>query len=278
LPFWRRLQGNLFPPWIDQIPSPIWVAEARHPNCFRVRRQCAGRASCPTGCATASDEEYAAAEKELVDFGERDVRGRIVRRWLFSIVFPILRFFPVTTHRTSLLQREYAHLLRDALLRDIEPGQGERPILHLLATSFTTGHLCSFSSEGFWSQNDNGQKLHRTGMIPLALAVASSSAFPPLFPPTAITRKMLEASNDELPYNPEFLTDGGIYDNLGFAIFSRVLGSSACDINCLILSDACSGLHCLPFALAQCTGCGGGCLDGTVPMRAADRESGLRPS
>ena len=97
---------------------------------------------------TASDDEFAAAEKELVDFGRRDVRGRIVRRWLFSIIFPILRLFPVTTRRTSLLEREYAYLLRNALLRDVEPGQGERPILHVLGTSFTTAICVRFQAKG----------------------------------------------------------------------------------------------------------------------------------
>lgn len=187
---------------------------------------------------TGSDDDYASAEKELIKFGERDIRGRIVRRWLFSIIFPVMRLFPVTTHRTYLLEREYARLLRNALLRDIEPGVNGHPTLHLLATSFTTGNLCSFSSEGFWNHDENAREPHRTGMLPLALAVASSSAFPPLFPPTSITRKMLDASNSELPYDPEFLTDGGIFDNLGFAGFGRILNSDNCDVDHLIISDA----------------------------------------
>jgi esterase/lipase superfamily enzyme len=110
--------------------------------------------------------------------------------------------------------------------------------LHLLATSFTTGKLCSFSSEGFWTYDKSCPVLHRNELIPLALAVASSSAFPPFFPPTAITRKMLDASNEEFPYDPEFLTDGGVFDNLGFAKFYQLSQSDDCQIDHLILSDA----------------------------------------
>ena len=100
------------------------------------------------------------------------------------------------------------------------------------------GICVRFLSEGFWNHDESTREPHRTATLPLALAVASSSAFPPLFPPTAITRKMLDASNSQLPYDPEFLTDGGIFDNLGFAGFGRILGSNNCDVDHLIISDA----------------------------------------
>jgi hypothetical protein len=32
---------------------------------------------------TGTEEQFAAVEQELVAFGSRDIRGRIVRRWLF---------------------------------------------------------------------------------------------------------------------------------------------------------------------------------------------------
>jgi esterase/lipase superfamily enzyme/predicted acylesterase/phospholipase RssA len=183
-------------------------------------------------------KDFNQAEEELIRFGQRDVRGRIVRRWLLAIVFPLLRLFPRISHRTYLLEREYASFLKRALLRDIEPHDQDRPVLHLLATSFTTGKLCSFSGEGFWTHDESATVLHRTGLMPLALAVASSSAFPPFFPPTAITRRMLDASYEELPYDLEFLTDGGVFDNLGFAKFLELFQSGDCQIDYLILSDA----------------------------------------
>jgi predicted acylesterase/phospholipase RssA len=187
-----------------------------------------------------TDGQYAAAEKELLAFGARDIRGRIVRRWLFSMLLPVLRLFPKLAFRTRLLETEYDIFFKKARLRDIDPKKSDRPVLHILATRFTTCNLCSFSSEGFWIYYEHSVKrLHRTSTLPLALAVASSSAFPPLFPPAIISRKMLNASVEELPYDPELLTDGGLFDNLGFANFlSSTENEETPRPDYLILSDA----------------------------------------
>jgi predicted acylesterase/phospholipase RssA len=189
---------------------------------------------------TGTDEQYAAVEKELLAFGSRDIRGRIVRRWLFSILLPVLRLFPKLAFRTRLLEKEYDTFFKKARLRDIDPERTDRPVLHILATSFKTRNLCSFSSEGFWIYHGRSvRKLYRSSTLPLALAVASSSAFPPLFPPAVISREMLNASVEELPYDSELLTDGGVFDNLGFAKFSNSFeDGNTPSPDYLILSDA----------------------------------------
>jgi predicted acylesterase/phospholipase RssA len=189
---------------------------------------------------TGTNEQYTTVEKELLAFGSRDIRGRIVRRWLFSMLLPVLRLLPKFAFRTRLLEKEYDTFFRKARLRDIDPKGPDRPVLHILATSFTTGNLCSFSSEGFWIHyGDSDRKLYRASTLPLALAVASSSAFPPLFPPAVISRELLDASVEELPYDPEFLTDGGVFDNLGFAKFSNSFeDDNTPSPDYLILSDA----------------------------------------
>ena len=186
-----------------------------------------------------SDDEYNKAEREVLALGTRDIRGRVLRRWLLSIAFPLIRIFPRLAHRTYLLEREYSRFFKDSRLRDLTPGDGDRPALHILATSFTTGNLCSFSDKGFWIHRDGMEpKLFATTVMPVALAVASSSAFPPLFPPTAITRKMLRAPNSELSYDPEYLTDGGVFDNLALARFARNSESPTPRIDHIIVSDA----------------------------------------
>src|ERR1700682_3968584 len=68
-----------------------------------------------------TDEQYAAVEKELLAFGSRDIRGRIVRLWLFSILLPILRLLPKLAFRTRLLEQEYDTFFKKARLRDIDP-------------------------------------------------------------------------------------------------------------------------------------------------------------
>jgi hypothetical protein len=80
--------------------------------------------------------------------------------------------------------------------------------------------------------------LHPTGVVPVALAVAASSAFPPLFPPVILTREMLAASYRKLPYDPERLTDGGVFDNLGFQKLARLYSREHFHIDYLIVCDA----------------------------------------
>ena len=60
----------------------------------------------------------------------------------------------------------------------------------------------------------NASSPKRTPHLPVALAVAASSAFPPMFPPVCITARLLHVGENEFP-NAQYVTDGGVYDNLG---------------------------------------------------------------
>src|SRR5262249_48641358 len=61
---------------------------------------------------TGDREDFACAASELIAFVKKDVRGRVVRRWLFSLL-ALLRWIPGGGWtRTHLLQNEYARLYR----------------------------------------------------------------------------------------------------------------------------------------------------------------------
>jgi predicted acylesterase/phospholipase RssA len=186
-----------------------------------------------------NDEDYARMEQELREFGARDLRGRVVRRWLLGCTVPLLRLIG-KFRRTELLAREYSRLYRRKSLSDFARStKPPQPEIHVLATSFTTGNLCSFSRKGFWI--DDGKQPPRlipNTIIPISLAVAASSAFPPLFPPVPITRKDLNASERDMPLEPDYLSDGGVFDNLGFEKFARMEFGGDDRPQWIVLSDA----------------------------------------
>jgi len=140
--------------------------------------------------------------RELILFGRLDVRGRIVRRSL------LLGWFLPKFRRTRQLEAHYARLLRNASVNSTALA---KPRFSFLATSMTTGKQCRFTAEGF----ADGDRLHMAPGLPLAVAVAASSAFPPLFPAVELTRDRLHAKTEEFPMNADYLTDGGVFDNLG---------------------------------------------------------------
>jgi hypothetical protein len=75
-----------------------------------------------------------------------------------------------------------------------------------------------------------------TTTIALSYAVAASSAFPPLFPPIEVNHKTL-ITDVERFHPPQYLTDGGVYDNLGIDALLRLQDEySDCDL--LLTSDA----------------------------------------
>lgn len=119
----------------------------------------------------------------------------------------------------DLVERAYRkHLFGDATLQDL-PDDAEGPRFVINATNVQSGVLWRFSRP-YMADYRVGRVDHPT--IPLALAVAASSAFPPVLsparmelPPGLVRTQGKEDLHDE-PYTTDVhLTDGGVYDNLG---------------------------------------------------------------
>lgn len=93
------------------------------------------------------------------------------------------------------------HLFHGATLQDL-PADGEGPHFVLLATNLSTGTLWRFTHD---YMRDWRSPPVRSPQLPLADAVAASSAFPPFLSPHVLHVRGRTVQ----------LTDGGVYDNLG---------------------------------------------------------------
>jgi predicted acylesterase/phospholipase RssA len=157
----------------------------------------------------------------LVRFGRDDLRGRIVRRWV------LLR------SRASTLQRQYDAFFKGARLRELPP----TPTFHFLTTSMTTGRLCAFTRDAFLVVHEDGHVVSFPAEAqPVAQAVAASSAFPPLFPPLQLDLPDLPRAQFPIA---EYLTDGGVFDNLGISRLHRLVSDATkAGFARIIVSDA----------------------------------------
>lgn len=132
--------------------------------------------------------------------------------------------------------RAYAkHLFGGATLRDLpEPSAGRAPLFVINATNVQTGVLWRFTR---LHMGDYRVGLVRDPKVPLAVAVAASSSFPPYLSPTELTVAEAYDPNVEAEFvSDEFrrkvvLSDGGVYDNLGLEPVFKSLGT-------VLVSDA----------------------------------------
>lgn len=178
---------------------------------------------------TSSDTNvFREAADELVEFGQLDLRGRIIRRSAFI-------------RRTLSLERYYQDLFGKHTLNSLP----STPRFYFLATSMASGRLCAFDRDGFIIVNEHDAPglydpakrfpkptRYATNRVRISQAVAASSAFPPLFPP------LILGKDEGFPLL-QSLTDGGIFDNLGISrIFPLVSWDEKQRINPIIVSDA----------------------------------------
>jgi predicted acylesterase/phospholipase RssA len=202
-----------------------------------------------------SDAEFIAAANEILAFVRSDVRGRVIRRWIFAwatllrlcfAIAPWIPFLPAAWRQpywtfTKLLERSYEKLYRGKRLQDLRTNGSkpvlERPQVFFYATSLTTGTVCSFGRSGFMWDESGVEKNIKAPETRVAFAVAASSAFPPLFPPIVVDHDVLFTSREEFP-NPFLLTDGGVYDNLGIDRLLWYHENHSKDIDTFIVSDA----------------------------------------
>jgi predicted acylesterase/phospholipase RssA len=189
---------------------------------------------------TGDKASFESAAEDIITFVRLDVRGRVVRRWILAWLTIIPRLFPLRHWTcTNLLQRFYERLYKGATLSGLQaiPGAVDRPEIFFYCTSLSTGSVCSFNQSGFVWTDDKGKEQNVPApATPIAFAVAASSAFPPLFPPIAISNEALVCDRREFLY-PQYLTDGGIYDNLGIdrLIWDNKLAE---DLDLFLISDA----------------------------------------
>jgi predicted acylesterase/phospholipase RssA len=101
----------------------------------------------------------------------------------------------------------------------------------------TTGSLCSFHHGGFTTFQTEDTVTTSAPNISIAFAVTASSAFPPLFPPVLVDNDVLGCDQREFPY-AQYLTDGGVYDNLGLDHFARLEHQSGATVDHILVSDA----------------------------------------
>ncbi len=186
-----------------------------------------------------SEEEFGAAANEIIDFCHSDVRGHVTRGWILAWLLIIPRLLKRKHWTfTNLLQNHYAKLFKNATLGKLRSTAGiGRPQVYFYCTSLSTGSSCSFSRSGFmWHDSQGEERKVIAPEVPIAYAVAASSAFPPLFPPIAITNEELFCEIEEFEH-PHYLTDGGVYDNLGIDRLMWYQRQTR-DLDSFIVSDA----------------------------------------
>lgn len=204
---------------------------------------------------TGSDADFAEVEKEILAFSQRNLRDRILRRWVLlrglGIVaewasrLPLIGFLlPMGQGlfgRTYWLQRQYDALFKSQTICDAANGLG--PSHHILTTSFTTGQLCSFSDGHFDIETGKPTPASTPcGHLRLSFPVAASSAFPPMFPPIELDDDMLANPDPPDHFERLYLSDGGVFDNLGVEKFlidaARLKLNGQAPPATLVVSDA----------------------------------------
>ena len=173
-------------------------------------------------CGEPSD--FDAAAKEILKFVSLDVRNRIVRRYPGILAYGLFRRLTFRRNarlysRIGLLEWHYRqHLVGDACLHELPTN----PEFHFLSTDVSEGGFSSFTHGRLLIQERTGDgrthvKPYRAGLAKVATAIAASSAFPAFFPPLELRADDIGATEGEFP--TQYLTDGGVFDNLGLRVF-----------------------------------------------------------
>lgn len=197
--------------------------------------------------------DLARMEKELRALSGRGMRERVVRRYLTTGFGYLSKYI-----QSRAIQGEYARILGHGSIANCYRENSNRtrmPKVHFMCTNFNSGEACCFTEDQFIiyrkppnsivdTQDGGGQQPAKTvkmavssDTIELTFAVAASSAFPGLFPPVKLDAMTLGASARDFPVTV-YLSDGGIYDNLGLEHFAGLVRHTSNRAKEVLVSNA----------------------------------------
>lgn len=180
---------------------------------------------------TGNEDEFRTMADEVLSFAQRDVRGRVMRRWPITGAARYITPGPFSPGMTDLFVREFNRFTRNARLTDLRGETSARPTISLLTTNLVDGGLGWFDDQGFHTPDRDVPG----SLITVGTAVAASAAFPPLLPPVRLSA-YVSAPKKTLGADA-VLSDGGVYDNLGLEHVLNLLKDAEVNQR-FIVSDA----------------------------------------
>lgn len=171
---------------------------------------------------------------KIVALAKNNLRGRILTHWLTGLFGPLLlpRAWRASFSKTHFLIRRYESLFETKTLENFTAQDG-MPSIALNCTDLVQGIRCAFhnSSFAFWKDApSNPPRSVGANKVPISVAVAASSCFPPLFEPVQTSPWLPRTSAKGDPV-PRLLVDGGILDNLGSRAFDLTNSRDALVVN-----------------------------------------------
>jgi predicted acylesterase/phospholipase RssA len=184
---------------------------------------------------TGDKASFEAAERELIEFTQLDIRDRIIRRWFCANAFIFPKLLGAISGKkstvTSLLAAHFDDLYHGSTFAQLS----HQLELHILTTSLTTGALCKFTNKTF--EIVGGKASASIDSMKVSFGVSASAAFPPLFPAVPINNDILNCTKGEFD-REYYLTDGGVVDNLGIQELIRQATARSKPGGLLIVSNA----------------------------------------
>lgn len=139
---------------------------------------------------------------------------------------------PFHTNLDILAKSYDRDLFKEKRLDSLRTG----PRIYFNATNLSTGNMFFFVAGG-GGKSEMGE--HELGQVdapefPICEAVAASSAFPPVFTPLKLDKKIYNPPEARDNFDFVTLTDGGVYDNMGVNPLLREKN----ELDYIIVSDA----------------------------------------
>jgi predicted acylesterase/phospholipase RssA len=163
------------------------------------------------------------AQDNLLSLRQWDLRGNAIRRSLLwwplyylSLRFP-KRLGRFQIGRSDLLRQEFDKFFKSQIFDELNKSAPGSPQLHLVSTNLQTGSLCAFTKTDYECVEDGQLNGYSAELTKVSFAVTASAAFPPVFPPILFDESMTGGKSGTFHISPHVLTDGGVYDNTGYA-------------------------------------------------------------
>lgn len=193
--------------------------------------------------AVESVEQFTTVAGGLVRFARSNIRDRVMISWIWSRLNP-LAWFREWASRSSYLRAVYARHFGKIRFGDLKKPQAPEVAfvatdsLRLERIAFTEKQVMRFPV--FPKTIEQGLQTHvvaeSTG-VPLALGVAVSSCFPPVFPRMRLTHRELGLLYSEC-MDQLFLNDGGVVSNLGIEILLALREAGWAASSTVLVADA----------------------------------------